>query len=93
MSVAIIATMTPSSGKKLLIQELNLNFFVREFGTVTTTAVVGMPEETARRGLRTEISLEIGFFFSGLSNYFQRLATYRNNKSPLTWKPSMCYLT
>lgn len=43
MSVAIIATTTPNSRKKLLIQELNLNFLVREFGTVTTTAVVGMP--------------------------------------------------
>lgn len=43
MSVAIIATMTPNTGKKLLIQELNLNLFVREFGTVTTTAVVRMP--------------------------------------------------
>lgn len=43
LSIAVIATMTPNIGKTLLIQELNLNLFATELGTVTTTAVVDMP--------------------------------------------------
>lgn len=43
LSVPIIATKTPNIRKTLWIQELNLNLFVTEFGTVTTTAVVDMP--------------------------------------------------
>lgn len=82
--------MTPNIGKKLLIQELNLNFFVREFETVTTTAIVEMPL-WREQGLDSQWgfhskSFEISFFFSGLPNYFQRIATHRNNKSSLAWK-------
>lgn len=42
LSKAVIATMTPNLGKKILIQELNPNFFVKAFGTVTATAVMEM---------------------------------------------------
>lgn len=42
--------------------------------------------ETRRLELTREISFKIRFFFSGLTNYFQRLATYRKNKSSLAWK-------
>lgn len=40
LSKAVIDTLTPNLGKKILIQGLNPNFFVKAFGTVTTTAVM-----------------------------------------------------
>lgn len=39
------------------------------------------------------ISFEMGFLFSALTDYFQKLATYRKNKSPLISKSRMRYLT
>lgn len=42
--------------------------------------------ETRRLELTRKISFKIRFFYSGVRNYFQRLATYRKNKSSLAWK-------
>lgn len=65
MSVATIATMTLNIGKKLLIQELNLNFFVeRVWNSDNHSSRGNAAVETARRGLTTEISFEITFLWS-----------------------------
>jgi hypothetical protein len=56
---------------------------VRVFGTVIVSAVmeIDVTVETAQPGPTAESSFETGFFFSGLTNYFQRLTTYTKNKS------------
>lgn len=72
----------PERGWKSSIQEPNWAFFVREYGMVTVTRSWESTLGTAQLWLTTEILFEIGFFFSGLRNCFQRLATYRKKKKP-----------
>ena len=77
-SAAVVATMTPTVGKRVVDPgaELELLWGLRgSFGTVTTTAVMKTPLQR-QPGLESlEISFKIGFSFPGLSNGFQRLAT------------------
>ena len=87
LSSAIIATMTPNVGKRVTDPGAELKLL---WGVVWNndnhSRCGNTTVETTRLGLTMVISFKIEFFFSGLSNYFQRLATYRKNKSSLTWK-------
>ena len=62
--MAILATMTSNIGKQLWVQELSLNFLVREraWDSDVHSSRGNATVETARLGRTTEVSFKIGSF-------------------------------
>lgn len=76
LSTAITATMTPNVGKRVTDPGAELKLLWGLVWSSDNHSRCGnTTAETARLGLTMVISFKTGFFFSGLSNYFQRLAT------------------
>lgn len=78
----------PWQGWESLIQGLNWAFFVREFGVVVVTVVMGKPAWGLQSWLTGDFSSEIGFSFSALTICFQPLT----EKINLTFASGECVI-